>query len=47
MLRTAAAATAAAPAVAMAGPALANGSVALVAVAEDTFLTLVKMARGN
>jgi hypothetical protein len=38
-------ATAAAPAAVMTGPALANGSVALVAVAEDTFLTLVKMAR--
>jgi hypothetical protein len=42
MLRTAAAAPAVA---AMGGQALANGSVALVAVAEDTFLTLVKMAR--
>jgi hypothetical protein len=41
MLRTAAAA----PAVVMGGQALANGSVALQAVAEDTFLTLVKMAR--
>jgi hypothetical protein len=45
MLRTAAAATAAAPAAMIGGQALANGSVALVAVAEDTFLTLVKMAR--